>query len=119
MNSKKWIVGLFIFCTVGLVYGQGVRVLEIRGGYFNPKDTNAGLILGGSYGISIDERVDIRVVEEDGEAATAGAERLQERAQTWATAGVDERAVIGHLVLRRPRPPPRRLRRAREEPGVP
>ena len=44
---------------MGLVYGQGVRILEIRGGYLNPKATNAGLILGGSYGISIDERVDI------------------------------------------------------------
>lgn len=59
MNMKKWIVIVFIFGATGLAYGQGVRVLEIRGGYLNPKATKAGLILGGSYGISIDERVDL------------------------------------------------------------
>jgi hypothetical protein len=59
MHMKKWIVIVFILGAIGLVYGQGVRVLEIRGGYLNPKDTNAGLIFGGSYGISIDERVDL------------------------------------------------------------
>lgn len=59
MNAKKWIVVFLIFGVVGFVRAQGVRVLELRGGYLNPKDTEAGLIFGGSYGVSIDERVDL------------------------------------------------------------
>ncbi len=42
-----------------MVQAQGVRILEFNGGYFNAKDVGGGLIFGGSYGISVDERVDL------------------------------------------------------------
>ncbi len=47
------------FLVAGLAAGQGMNVLEFQVGYFGPKDTKAGLILGGNYGISVDERVDL------------------------------------------------------------
>ena len=59
MSIKKWVVCLLALSMTGMVFGQGVSVLELRGGYLNPKGTNAGLIFGGSYGISVDERVDL------------------------------------------------------------
>jgi len=59
MNMKKWMTGLVVFCCAHLIYGQGVSVLNFSGGYLDPKDTEAGLIFGGSYGICFDERVDI------------------------------------------------------------
>ena len=59
MRLKKWMLFLVLFGIFGCAFGQGVRVLELRAGYLNPKDTEGGLILGGSYGISIDERVDL------------------------------------------------------------
>ena len=59
MRAKTWVVVVLVLGIVGFVQAQGVRVLELRGGYLNPKGTNAGLIFGGSYGVSIDERVDL------------------------------------------------------------
>lgn len=52
-------IAVFVLSAFGLASAQGVRILELQGGYLNPKDTNPGLIFGGSYGISIDERVDL------------------------------------------------------------
>lgn len=59
MNTKKWMTGILILWSLSLVRGQGVSVLDFRGGYLNPKDTEAGLIFAGSYGICIDDRVDL------------------------------------------------------------
>jgi len=59
MSLKKWTVVILVFFTTTLVSAQGVKILELRGGYLNPKGTKAGFIFGGSYGISIDERVDL------------------------------------------------------------
>jgi hypothetical protein len=59
MHRTNWIVGILVLSGVALAAGQGVSVLELRGGYFNPPDIEGGLILGGSYGIAIDERVDL------------------------------------------------------------
>ena len=59
MNGKKWMIFFLIVGAAGTVFSQGVSVLELRGGYLDPKDTKSGLIFGGSYGIAVDERVDI------------------------------------------------------------
>ncbi|MFH1941582.1 MAG: hypothetical protein ABIL68_05715 [bacterium] len=57
--AKQWTVGFLFFSLLGFAQGQGVRILELNGGYVCPKDMKAGLMFGGSYGISIDERVDL------------------------------------------------------------
>ncbi len=57
--QRKWIVLLIVLGLNGLAFGQGVRILEIMGGYLNPKDATPGMIIGGTYGVSIDERVDL------------------------------------------------------------
>jgi len=59
MIAKKWMVMIFLLSALGMAFGQGARVMELRAGYFNPKGTAAGLIFGGSYGVCIDERVDM------------------------------------------------------------
>ena len=59
MFLKRCFVAVFFLGVVGLTFGQGVRVLELRGGYLNPKGTAAGFIFGGAYGVSVDERVDV------------------------------------------------------------
>lgn len=59
MKLRKWMIGFMLIWMTGLLNGQGVSILEVRGGYLNPKGTDPGLIFGGSYGISFDERVDI------------------------------------------------------------
>ena len=59
MKTKNTIIIFIVLGLSSLALGQGVSVLEVRGGYLNPKDTNGGMIIGGSYGISIDERVDL------------------------------------------------------------
>ena len=59
MNGKRWMVLMLLLGTASLAFGQGVSVLELRGGYLDPKDTKSGLIFGGSYGVAVDERVDI------------------------------------------------------------
>ena len=61
MIKKQWMVGFVVICMAGVVSAQGVSMLEFGGGYLNPKDTKAGTIWGGSYGFSIDERVNISV----------------------------------------------------------
>jgi hypothetical protein len=54
--SKIFLMG----CIAGSVYSQNLKALELQIGTLNPKGTHAaGLILGGSYGITIDERVDL------------------------------------------------------------
>ena len=50
-------IGILVVLACGLAYGQGARILELRGGYFDPEGTPSGLIFGGSYGISFDDRV--------------------------------------------------------------
>jgi outer membrane protein W len=59
MRTKHWIVAVLLLCLTGLVYGQNMKALEIHVGTLNPKDTPSGMLLGGSYGISVDETVDI------------------------------------------------------------
>lgn len=59
MSLKKWTIMILVFSIPTLVSAQGVKILELQGGYLNPKGTEAGFIFGGSYGISIDERVDL------------------------------------------------------------
>ena len=44
---------------MGMVSAQSARVFELYGGYANPKGMNGGLQFGGSYGMAIDERVDL------------------------------------------------------------
>jgi hypothetical protein len=59
MKTRSWKI-LMSFCLIGAVYAQNLKVLELQVGTLNPKGTRAaGLILGGSYGITIDERVDL------------------------------------------------------------
>jgi hypothetical protein len=48
-----------VLLSTGMVSAQGMKLLEFQVGYLSPKDTKAGMILGGNYGISIDERVDL------------------------------------------------------------
>ena len=61
MKIKRQFIISLLFIFAGMSSGQGYRMLEIRGGYLGPKDTKSGLILGGSYGVSIDERVDLSI----------------------------------------------------------
>jgi hypothetical protein len=61
LNSKRLIVFGLILMTTGLSRAQGIKVLELQAGYLNPKDTPAGMILGGNYGIAIDERMDLTI----------------------------------------------------------
>jgi hypothetical protein len=59
MKRINWMTALLLIIVAGTVLGQGGRILEIRAGYLNPKDAAAGMILGGSYGVTVDDRVDI------------------------------------------------------------
>ena len=61
MQRKHWIVAILLLCVAGLVYGQNMKALEIHFGTLNPKDTPSGMLLGGSYGINVDESVDISI----------------------------------------------------------
>ena len=59
MKFKQHVIIALVIGISAIASGQGMRMLELRGGYFNPKDSHAGLILGGVYGISFDERVSL------------------------------------------------------------
>jgi len=59
MKFKKQLIFVLFLSTAAASFGQGMRMLELRGGFFNPKDAQSGLILGGIYGISFDERVSL------------------------------------------------------------
>ncbi len=61
MQTKHWIVAILLLCVASLVYGQNMKALEIHVGTLNPKDTPSGMLLGGSYGINVDESVDISI----------------------------------------------------------
>lgn len=55
---------MIALCIAGFLMGTaaargGVRLLEIHGGYWDPKGIASGFIFGGNYGIAVDERVDI------------------------------------------------------------
>ena len=52
------VVGLLLVCFMP-VFAQNTTVLRFHGGYINPKGTEGSYIFGGSYGIAVDERVDI------------------------------------------------------------
>lgn len=93
MKKIRFFVFLLLIPVVGAL-GQGTPILEIRGGYLNPKDTDAGLILGGSYGISIDERIDLSVgVDYFRKNYT----KETEVADTNFVSGVQERTVVREL----------------------
>ncbi|MCJ7813591.1 hypothetical protein MUP95_09790 [bacterium] len=59
MNYKNWIYQIIFFGVIGSVHAQGMKILELQGGYLNPKGTEAGFICGGCYGFSFDERIDM------------------------------------------------------------
>lgn len=59
MRIRNAALAALIVCMAGSAGAQGMRMLELRGGYFNPRDSKSGLILGGIYGISFDERVSL------------------------------------------------------------
>jgi hypothetical protein len=60
MKTSRISVLLMFAGWIGTSAAQEMRFLEVQGGVFNPKGARrAGLIFGGNYGISVDERVDI------------------------------------------------------------
>jgi len=59
MRRMHLISVLLVILLAGTAAAQNLRMLELRGGHFNPKDTKSGMILGGMYGISFDERVSL------------------------------------------------------------
>ncbi|MBN2416150.1 porin family protein [bacterium] len=59
MMKKHVISVLLVTVLAGTAAAQNLRMLELRGGHFNPKDAKSGMILGGTYGISFDERVSL------------------------------------------------------------
>lgn len=61
MRTKTWIIVVLLLCLTGLVYGRNMKALELHVGTLNPKGTPAGMLLGGSYGISVDEAVDVGI----------------------------------------------------------
>ncbi|NQT27872.1 outer membrane beta-barrel protein [candidate division KSB1 bacterium] len=61
MKTKRFLFGLFVLLIAGNVFAQDARVLELYGGMLNPKDAPNSALFGFSYGISVDERVDLNV----------------------------------------------------------
>jgi hypothetical protein len=62
MRGMHRMAMLLVLGSVGFVNAQGLRLLEFQAGTLNPKGTRAaGLILGGQYGVVVDERVDIGI----------------------------------------------------------
>jgi outer membrane protein W len=61
MKTKNWIICILLLSMTGFVYGQNVKALELHVGTLNPKGTEAGTLLGGSWGISVDEAVDLSI----------------------------------------------------------
>ncbi len=94
MRTKTWIAAVLVLGIAGFVHAQGVRVLELRGGYLNPKGTNAGLIFGGSYGVSIDERVDLSL---GFSVFHKGYQKETAVADTGYQSGINERTVMREL----------------------
>ncbi len=58
-KSKISTIIIIAMVLVSTVYSQSTKVLKFKGGFFNPKGMESSLILSGSYGIAIDERVDL------------------------------------------------------------
>ena len=50
---------ILLVCTSALFAQQRYGVTNLKIGYFGPKDANGGLIVGGSLGSAVDERVDV------------------------------------------------------------
>ena len=61
MKQKWMLFCLFALILAGSVFAQDVRVLELYGGVLNPKDAPSGALFGFSYGIAVDERVDLNL----------------------------------------------------------
>jgi hypothetical protein len=61
MKKKCILFGLFTLLIAGNVFAQDARVLELYGGMLNPKDAPNGALFGFSYGIAVDERVDLNI----------------------------------------------------------
>ena len=59
LKSKISVMFLVIFILSSTVFAQSAKVLKFKGGFFNPKGMESSLIFNGSYGIAIDERVDL------------------------------------------------------------
>ena len=85
---------MFIIGIAGIVHGQGVRILEVRAGYLDPKGISSGFIFGANYGISVDERVDLSI----GASFFHKTYRKDtEVADTNYVSGVNEQTVVRNL----------------------
>lgn len=58
MAPRRIFFILILLVFVGSGFAQQSRIMEFGVGYLNPKGTEPGLLLNGSYGVSFDERVD-------------------------------------------------------------
>ncbi len=58
MRLQRIILAVTLVSLIGTAFGQNTRIMEFGVGYLNPKGTEPGLLLNGSYGVSFDERVD-------------------------------------------------------------
>ena len=61
LKSKILIMFLVLIVLYSTVLAQSAKVLKFKGGFFNPKGMESSLILSGSYGIAVDERVDLSI----------------------------------------------------------
>ena len=61
MRVKTLVIVVLLLCLTGLVYGRNMKALELHVGTLNPKGTPSGMLLGGSYGINVDEAVDVSI----------------------------------------------------------
>ena len=59
LQNKISAIILITMILVSNLYSQSIKVLKFKGGFFDPKGMENSLILNGSYGIAIDERVDL------------------------------------------------------------
>ncbi len=86
-------VSVFIFIffiTQRTVIAQRYGVTSIKMGYFNPKDTKGGLILGGYLGSAFDESVDIGL----GLDFFRGNDKKEREIEGSSTAGLTEKGWI-------------------------
>ncbi len=59
--KKTGFTAALLFLFSGWAAAQGMKMLELQGGYMTPEDTKAGAIFGIHYGVSADERVDLSI----------------------------------------------------------
>lgn len=59
LKIKISAIVIITLILVSTLYSQSTKVLKFKGGFLNPKGMESSLIIGGSYGIAIDNRVDL------------------------------------------------------------